>query len=85
MEKLVLGILAICAASAALGAADTANTPTVRVGDTWIYRDTEEKGTSGWNQTRDEVTVSRVTSSSIYFATKPTGSSQAPKLSLIHI
>jgi len=79
VEKLVLGILAMGAACAALAAADTATAPVVRAGDTWIYRDTTEKGPNGWSQTRDEVTVSRVTSSSIYFATKPTGSSQAPR------
>jgi hypothetical protein len=53
--------------------------PSVKAGDTWTYRVTTEKGPTGWNQSRDEFTVSRVTSSSIYYTTKPSGSSQAPK------
>jgi hypothetical protein len=78
-KTIALGILTMGAASAAVAGGDPPAAPTVKVGDTWVYRDTAEKGPNGWNQTRDEVTVSRVTSSSIYFSTKPTGSSQAPK------
>lgn len=79
MKTIALVILTTGAASAAATGGAPLASPTVNVGDTWVYRDTVEKGPGGWNQTRDEVTVSRVTSSSIYFSTKPTGSSQAPK------
>jgi len=59
--------------------ADGVNAPTVEAGDTWTYKTTTEKGPSGWNQVRDETTVSRVTSSSIYYTVKPNGSTQPAK------
>ena len=59
--------------------AEGVNAPTVKAGDTWTYKTTTEKGPSGWNQARDETTVSRVTSSSIYFTVKPSGSTQPEK------
>jgi hypothetical protein len=64
---------------AATAAAQSIDRPEVRAGDTWVYRTTEEKGASGWNQTRDELTVTRVTGSAIYFNVRPSGSTQAPK------
>jgi len=64
---------------AAAAAAQMPPAPAVKAGDTWTYRTTTEKGPSGWNQSRDELTVSRVTSSSIYYSTKPSGSTQAAK------
>jgi len=60
-------------------AAQTVDRPDVRAGDSWVYRTTEEKGAAGWSQTRDELTVTRVTASAIYFTVKPSGSTQAPK------
>lgn len=39
--------------------AEGVNAPTVKAGDTWTYKTTTEKGPSGWNQTRDETTVSQ--------------------------
>ena len=59
--------------------AQAVGAPTVKAGDTWTYRTTTEKGASGWNQTRDETTVSRVTSSTIYYTVKPSGSTQPEK------
>lgn len=52
--------------------------PLFKAGDTWMYRNTTEKGQDGWNQTHDEITVSRVTASSIYYTSKQSGSTQAP-------
>lgn len=52
--------------------------PTIKSGDSWIYRNTVEKGSGGWNQTEEEITVARVTTSSIYCEVKPAGSAQAP-------
>jgi hypothetical protein len=59
--------------------AQTVNAPTVKAGDTWTYKMTTEKGPTGWNQTRDDTTVSRVTSSTIYYTVKASGSTQSPK------
>lgn len=59
--------------------ADTLDRPLVKVGDTWTYRSTTERGPSGWVQTDEEITVTRVTSSAIFIATKPTGSTQPAK------
>ena len=76
--KINLTVLAslLCSVSAA---AQTLERPDVRAGDTWIYRTTEEKGAAGWSQTHDELAVTRVTASAIYFTVKPNGSTQAPK------
>jgi len=72
---------AILAATAAAWAAapEPPGAPAVHAGDTWTYRLTREKASSGWSQSRDETTVSRVTSSSIYYTVKASGSTQAPK------
>jgi hypothetical protein len=77
LQKLCLSALLMSAP--ALGWADGVNAPTVKAGDTWTYKTTTEKSPSGWNQTRDETTVSRVTSSSIYYTIKPSGSTQPEK------
>jgi hypothetical protein len=66
--------------SAALAApVDSINAPAVKAGDSWTYKTTTEKATSGWTQTRDVFKVSRVSSSSIYFTVQPSGSTQPPK------
>ena len=77
MNVLALALLGFSVAAAA--PAQTISTPAVKAGDTWTYRVTTEKGTSGWAQTRDEVTVSRVTSSLIYYTSKPSGSTLPAK------
>ena len=71
---LLLGVCAACAA-----AAESFEAPEFRAGDSWTYRNTTDKTTAGWSQTREDITVSRVTGSSIYFTTHATGSSQPPK------
>jgi hypothetical protein len=53
--------------------------PAVKEGDTWTYRETTEKGPAGWNQTRLELSVTRVTSTTIYLSVRPSGSTQPPK------
>jgi hypothetical protein len=74
----LVGVL--CAMSAAAQTrAQTLDRPDVRQGDAWVYRTTEEKGASGWSQTRDELTVTRVTPSAIYFTVRQSGSTLAPK------
>jgi len=77
MKAIVLGFLGVVVATSAL--AQKVDAPAIKAGDTWTYRVTTEKGPSGWHQASEEVTVSRVTSSSIYYTSKPSGSTQAPK------
>ena len=77
MKALVLQLLLVTAAIAA--PVDNVTAPAVKAGDSWTYKTTTEKATSGWNQTRDVFKVSRVTSSSIYFTVQPSGSTQPPK------
>ncbi|MGF6303592.1 hypothetical protein OKW43_005424 [Paraburkholderia sp. WC7.3g] len=59
--------------------AQSAPAPEVKAGDTWTYTSTSERGPSGWNQTHEQVTVLRATSSHIYFESKAAGSTQAPR------
>jgi hypothetical protein len=59
-------------------AADAIDRPAIKVGDSWTYRVTDEIG-KGWNQTHDEITVSHVTPSTVYFSLKRSGSTQPPQ------
>lgn len=77
MKNIVLGIIGLTFSLASL--AQSLDSPSVKAGDSWTYRNTEEMGTTGWSQRRDEITVSRVTSSSIYYTAKQSGSTQAAK------
>src|SRR5947209_87257 len=73
-----LAALALCATASApaQAPAPTAERPATRAGDSYVYRNTKEIGPTGWTQTRDDLTVTRVTSSSIYYTTRLAGSSQ---------
>jgi hypothetical protein len=73
------GILALLMSAPASLWAQAIVAPTIKAGDTWVYRTTTEKGPSGWNQTRDQTTVARVTPSSIYYTVQATGSTQPAK------
>jgi hypothetical protein len=77
VNRIAVGLLGLVFCASA--SAQSIDRPEVRAGDTWIYRITQETGQGGWNQTRDELTVTRVTDSTIYFDIKPAGSTQAPK------
>ncbi|RZF29529.1 hypothetical protein EVC45_11970 [Paraburkholderia sp. UYCP14C] len=59
--------------------AQSAPAPDVKPGDTWTYTSTSERGPSGWNQTHEQVTVLRTTSTHIYFESKIVGSTQTPR------
>ncbi|MBN3806564.1 hypothetical protein GXB81_26455 [Paraburkholderia sp. Ac-20336] len=59
--------------------AQSASAPDVKPGDSWTYVITVEKGAANWNQTHDQVTVLRTTSSHIYYEAHQAGSTQAPK------
>lgn len=58
--------------------AQTAEQPKVTAGDSWVYQFTTEKAPNGWVQTRNELTVERATSSTIYLTVKQLGSTQPP-------
>jgi hypothetical protein len=60
-------------------AAQAIDTPVVKPGDTWTYESTVETGSSGWTKTKNEITVSRVTGSTIYLSSKQSGSTQAAR------
>lgn len=68
-------------AGCCLGASAQAQTfelPPVQAGESWKYHTTTERGTSGWSQTDNEITVNRVTGSSLYIAARQSGSTQPP-------
>jgi len=74
---MVLGLIGALASSP--GRAQQLETPVYKPGDTWTYREITEKNANGWNQTLSEIVVNRATSSTIYYSTKQSGSTQAPK------
>lgn len=74
-----LGTLLLSLGLAAAAHAQTAVQPAVRAGDTWTYRITTENAKSGWNQIREAIAVTRVTSSLIYVTAHRVGSTQPPK------
>ncbi|HWW07849.1 hypothetical protein [Collimonas sp.] len=76
MKNIVFGLMGVVFSLPSF--AQSIDAPSVKAGDSWIYRTTVEKGPTGWGQSRSEVTVSHVTSSSIYYSTKQSGSTQAP-------
>jgi hypothetical protein len=49
-------------------AAQPVETPAIRAGDHWVYRSTSEKGPTGSVSARQEIKVSRVTSSTIFYS-----------------
>jgi hypothetical protein len=65
-----------CIVSAFPCAAQTIDAPVIKAGDTWVYRMTDERAPNGWNQRREELTVNRVTASTIYYEIKQSGSTQ---------
>ena len=77
MHKLLVALAGIALSSGAWS--ETLDRPLVKVGDTWIYRSTTERGPSGWNQTHEEINVTRVTPTAIFISTKDSGSTQPPK------
>ncbi|MDR3629958.1 MAG: hypothetical protein P4L42_06455 [Desulfocapsaceae bacterium] len=82
MKKFLFITMLMCLVVSSNCQSETLDQPLLKVGDTWVYRNTIEKGTNGWNQTHDEVSVSRITSSTIYYTSKPNGSSQPAKESI---
>lgn len=81
MKRLLPALLGLALSTAAWS--ESLDSPVVNVGDTWVYRSTTERGPSGWNQTVDEIKVTRVTPTAIFIATKAAGSTQPPKEMLV--
>jgi hypothetical protein len=75
---LCVTVLAVAGFSSAV-LAQSLGEPSIKPGDAWIYRVTTDKKPAGWNQARTEIAVTRVTSSGIYYTSKPAGSSQVPQ------
>ena len=79
LRAVILG--ALCVASGAV-LAQSANSPTLKDGDKWIYNATEEKNSAGamGSSTRKwEISISRAGSRTISVATKPVDSNMPPK------
>jgi hypothetical protein len=76
MKKLVLGLVAATLSYSAL--AQNIESQTVKAGDSWTYRITTEKAPNGWRQQRNDLNVTRVTGTSIYYTLKESGSTQTP-------
>jgi hypothetical protein len=74
-----IGALLLAVSLSAPAAAQAIESPSIKPGDSWIYRVTREKGTAGSTQRRNEITVVRTTSSSIYATVKEAGSTQVPR------
>jgi hypothetical protein len=77
MKIIVLGLAGIIFSHS--GFAQTLDAPVIKEGDTWTYRNTVEKGPTGWTQTVDEIKVARATDSTIYYSQKQSGSTQPTK------
>ncbi len=75
MHKTTMAALAALALSGA-ALAQTTERPPTKAGDSWTYRMTKETAPSGWAQTRDQITVTRATATSIYYTTRAADSTQ---------
>jgi len=58
--------------------AETINAPSVKAGDSWVYRVTTERGPQGWVQNNQDVSVDHVDATTIFLSVKQSGSQQAP-------
>jgi hypothetical protein len=74
-----LAIFLLTATLSSIAVSQSLDAPIVKSGDTWTYESTVETGPSGWTKTKNEVTVSRVTGSTIYLSSKQSGSTQAAR------
>lgn len=77
MKTILPGLLGLILSLPVMAA--TIEAPSVKAGDTWVYRNTMESGATDWKQRQDVMTVSRVTSTSIYFTIKQKDSSLPEK------
>ena len=73
IASLSLGVVSMAAAG------QSVDLPPVKAGDTWAYQTVVETGTTGWTKTENELTVSRVSATTIYYSVKQSGSTQPPR------
>lgn len=73
----VLALLGVLFSVSAL--AESVDAPTLKPGDSWTYRITQERAPNGWVQNREDFTIERVSSSAIYYTAKQSGSTQVPR------
>jgi hypothetical protein len=78
VKQLLSGLVGLVLCSSAWSEAPIER-PAVKEGDTWTVRSTTEKAPAAWNQTHNEITVTRVTSSTIFLSVKAAGSTQPPR------
>jgi hypothetical protein len=76
IKNSALLLLTLCAPLTCI--AQSIAAPELKPGDTWTYTSTLEKGTNGWRQTHEEITLLRTTDSHVYYSSKQTGSTQGP-------
>jgi hypothetical protein len=79
MKKVAAITFMAVLASTPQARAQPVEAPVVKPGDTWTYRSTTEAAPAGWTQVREELSVTRVTSSTIFVTVKQSGSTQVPK------
>ena len=77
MKILLVGLVGLIFTLPAI--AESIDAPTVKAGDSWTFQNTREAINSSWKQTHDVITVSRVTSTSIYYTSKQLGSTLPEK------
>lgn len=58
--------------------AQTIDAPQLKAGDTWVYSDTVQKGTRGWNNSTMVSTLEEIEGDRILIGTKRQGSTQPP-------
>jgi len=58
--------------------AESVDAPTVKAGDSWVYRETAERGPQGFVQHDEDFSVDHVDATTIFLSAKPSGSQQAP-------
>ncbi len=58
--------------------AQSVDAPSIKSGDSWVYKITTEKGPTGWVENHNEITVSHASPANIYYTTKQSGSTQTP-------
>jgi hypothetical protein len=83
MKTKILAVLSLCAALPGVALAQSVAAPVLKPGDTWTYINTVEAGPNGWHQTRDRISVQRVTAEHIYIETQQSGTTQAPQESIV--
>lgn len=81
MSRMLLG--AVLLLSAFTAHAQTAEAPVVKSGDSWTYRTTTERAPAVFDKHDEDSTVDRVSATTVFLETKPTGSPLVPTEQLL--